>query len=134
MIREPASLRPTLLFTRSLRRLAWLLLQVEIGRVKTGNLLEMLPVADRDDLTLPRDQPLPAEMLNRAVGVHQREPERVAQFLLRERKLKAAVRRQTDSLEAEKQLAEQVRQLTRSGPASHPDQPFAMGSPRQSTC
>ncbi len=74
-----------------------LALQVEKGWVELGSILEPAPVADGHYPTAPGDQLLRSEFLSDAVHVHGREPKRIPEFSLRQRKPEALTLSSRDS-------------------------------------
>ena len=45
-------------------------MKMEIGGIKLGKVLQRVPVHDGDELALPRDETVSAQLLQSPVGVH----------------------------------------------------------------
>src|SRR4051812_6514673 len=87
------------------------IVQMQVVRVETGELTQALEIRNGERLALERDQTVVAELLEHAVDVHGRDPERVAQFILGQGEVEAGPIRQADALQSHEQLAEQVGHL-----------------------
>src|SRR5215216_4667870 len=99
---------------------AGLVLQDEESRVELRDLTEAIPILDYDPVSLPRQQPVTAQLLDRAVHMHRREPQHIAQLGLGEGKREAVAICLPDGLQAHKQLADKMSRLAkRFLPASH---------------
>src|SRR5215207_7241017 len=65
--------------------------EMEVVRVKSGDLLETLGIQDADDLAVEMDELLLAQPLEHTIDVHRRHATGIGQLSLGDRKIKAVV-------------------------------------------
>src|SRR5215212_5526646 len=96
---------------------------MEVGRVELPGRAKPVPVFDDDFSALRLDETVVPQLLQGAVHVHGREPERVAELGLGERHPEGMAVDETDGAELRVQLAEQMRDagvgFAAAGPAIH---------------
>src|SRR5215211_4801176 len=90
-----------------------LVLQDEESRVELRDLTEAIPILDYDPVSVPRQQPVTAQLLERAVHMHRREPQHIAQLGLGEGKTEAVAICLPDRLQAHEQLADKMSHLAK---------------------
>src|SRR5690606_31065709 len=103
--------------------LAGLAFEMQIDRVEFGDIGERLHVGYLDDAAAPSDEVQRAQLLQRAIGMHNRESEQVGQIGLAHREFELVAIRTTDDPAPSVEFAKQVGEMAGGVAATDAEQP-----------
>ena len=101
--------------------------KVQVAGVEIGVFAQASNIRYHNTLALQRHKSRLSKLLQASIGMHDRQPHRIAEFRLGERKFERAIVSQTDGFHPLVQFAEQVRDTMWRGALAEVDKPFAQG-------
>ena len=108
------------------RHLSRLIAEIEVDGIEPGDSVQSSHIRNLNHPPFSKDQPLSAEVLQDPVHMHWGYPADIGKLLLDQRQGKNARVCQADRLQAQVQLAQEVRELLERRCTAHQREPFAV--------